>query len=380
MRQTGSCFLKSRDRIMKQLLILQIILLSTMGHWAFCQRYQLPITVSDGAHTKILRLGMSPGGTDGFDLGLDTLAPPSPPSGAFDARLRVTLPANDFFTDIRTNAISPRTHTMLYVAANGAGPITLVWSQASLDTLDPDGTFVIHDNITGSLFELDMKTAGTLSTSASPFIASSLRIDVTPVHPLPIQLSSFTVTIEGSSIARLSWRTVSELNNYGFEVQKSDTTQQRYQSIPNVFIPGHGTTNEPQHYSYVDSTVIPGTWYYRLKQIDFDGTVHYSDGIRANTLTGVRPMEIPGAFSLLQNYPNPWNPSTTIRYGLPHASFVTLSVYNTVGQQVARLVNEQQQSGYHEATFRGEGLASGVYFYRIQAGDFVASRKLLLLK
>jgi hypothetical protein len=85
-------------------------------------------------------------------------------------------------------------------------------------------------------------------------------------------------------------------------------------------------------------------------------------------------------YSLSQNYPNPFNPTTTIRYGLPHNSFVTLTVYNTLGQQVAQLVNEQQQAGYHDAMFRGDGLASGVYFYRIQAGDFVAGRKLLLLK
>jgi photosystem II stability/assembly factor-like uncharacterized protein len=88
----------------------------------------------------------------------------------------------------------------------------------------------------------------------------------------------------------------------------------------------------------------------------------------------------PTAITLSQNYPNPFNPSTTIRYVLPHSSQVTLSVYNTLGQQVAQLVNEQQQAGYHDAVFRGEGLASGVYFYRIQAGDFSTTKKLMLVK
>jgi hypothetical protein len=88
----------------------------------------------------------------------------------------------------------------------------------------------------------------------------------------------------------------------------------------------------------------------------------------------------PLVFALHQNYPNPFNPSTTIRYSMPHTSFVTLTIYNTLGQQVAQLVNEQQQAGYHDVVFRGDGLASGVYYYRIQAGDFVASKKLLLLK
>ncbi len=88
----------------------------------------------------------------------------------------------------------------------------------------------------------------------------------------------------------------------------------------------------------------------------------------------------PTRFVLFQNYPNPFNPSTTIHYALPHALFVTLTVYNTLGQQLAQLVNEQQQAGHHEVVFRGDGLASGVYFYRLQAGDLVASKKLLLLK
>jgi hypothetical protein len=85
------------------------------------------------------------------------------------------------------------------------------------------------------------------------------------------------------------------------------------------------------------------------------------------------------AFALDQNYPNPFNPSTTIRYGLPHSSHVTLTIYNTLGQQVAQLVNEQQQAGYHDAVFRGDGLASGVYFYRFEAGSFVSVKKLLML-
>jgi hypothetical protein len=85
-------------------------------------------------------------------------------------------------------------------------------------------------------------------------------------------------------------------------------------------------------------------------------------------------------FRLEQNYPNPFNPSTTIRYSLPHSSSVTLTVYNTLGQQVVQLVNEHQQAGYHDAVFRGDGLGSGVYYYRLQAGDLVQAKKLLLLK
>jgi hypothetical protein len=86
------------------------------------------------------------------------------------------------------------------------------------------------------------------------------------------------------------------------------------------------------------------------------------------------------AFDLRQNYPNPFNPSTTIHYALPARSPVTLSVYNTLGQQVSTLVNENQEAGYHDVKFDGSNLASGVYFYRLQAGDFVQTKKLLILR
>jgi hypothetical protein len=99
-------------------------------------------------------------------------------------------------------------------------------------------------------------------------------------------------------------------------------------------------------------------------------------------ITGVerRSTEIPVDFALFQNHPNPFNPTTTIRYGLSHKSAVQLTVFNTLGQQVAQLVNGEQDAGYHEVSFDGKGLSSGVYFYRMHAEDFVQTRKLLLCK
>jgi len=95
---------------------------------------------------------------------------------------------------------------------------------------------------------------------------------------------------------------------------------------------------------------------------------------------GEQALEIPRQFGLKQNYPNPFNPSTTIKYELPKSSLVTLTVYDLLGREVSVLVNERRDAGVHEVKFEGSSLASGVYFYRLQAGDFVQSRKLMILK
>jgi hypothetical protein len=202
--------------------------------------------------------------------------------------------------------------------------------------------------------------------------------------PLPIQLASFGATIENRNKVRLDWTTVSETNNYGFEVQRSAENENNYNTLPNSFIPGHGTTNEPQHYMFIDSSTYAARWYYRLKQIDLDGTVHFSDGVSVNVLAGVSQQGIPDRFALSQNYPEPFNPTTTIRYQLPQAAHVTLKIYNMLGQEVATLVDGVQDAGYRSIVWNAVNVSSGVYFYRIKAAagttTFTDVRKMLVVK
>ncbi len=201
-----------------------------------------------------------------------------------------------------------------------------------------------------------------------------------PPAQLPVQLGSFSGHVTSGNIVRLFWTTISEINNYGFEVQKSQEAAANFQTILNSFIPGHGTTNEPQQYSYIDQTATSGRWYYRLKQIDLDGTEHFSEPIIVVSPTSVKEREMPTAYGLDQNYPNPFNPTTTIEFALPKESHVKLEVYNVLGQRVATLVNEVRPVGYYAERFNASGLASGFYIYRISAGDFVKVRKLVLMK
>lgn len=197
---------------------------------------------------------------------------------------------------------------------------------------------------------------------------------------LPVQLAMFTGSLVPPNGVRLDWTTLSEINNYGFEVQKSTSAQEGYSTLHNSFIPGHGTTNEPRHYTWTDSSATAGSWYYRLKQIDLDGTVHYSEGIRVDVLTSVEENTLPRAFSLLQNYPNPFNPTTTIKFQIPSTSHVTLKVYDVLGREVATLADEVQEAGYKSVTFDASGLSSGVYVYRLQAGGFASVRRMIVLR
>ncbi|MCK6604410.1 MAG: YCF48-related protein [Ignavibacteriaceae bacterium] len=186
---------------------------------------------------------------------------------------------------------------------------------------------------------------------------------------VPVELSSFSAVPSQGNV-NLNWSTATETNNSGFEIQrKSGNTE----FVTIGFVQGAGTTTEVKNYSYSDMGLQAGTYSYRLKQVDFDGSYSYSAVTEVN-------IELPSVYSLSQNYPNPFNPSTTITYSVPEAGNVRLSVYNLMGEEIASLVNGNVEAGVHTVSFDASGFASGTYFYRIDAGNYSAVRKMILNK
>ncbi|MBZ0183633.1 MAG: T9SS type A sorting domain-containing protein [Melioribacteraceae bacterium] len=193
--------------------------------------------------------------------------------------------------------------------------------------------------------------------------------------PLPVELTSFTADLNENNVD-LNWQTATEINNYGFEIQRSVVSVQRseegWEKVG--FVEGSGNSNSPKEYSFVDESAQNGKYSYRLKQIDFDGQFEYSDEIE------VEVNNLPTEFSLLQNYPNPFNPTTTIKYSLPVDSKVLMEVYNILGEKVMTLINQEVKAGYNEVIFNANNLSSGIYTYTISTGEFNQVKKMMLLK
>jgi hypothetical protein len=207
-------------------------------------------------------------------------------------------------------------------------------------------------------------------------------VTIAPLTGLPVQLAQFSGSAVGEDRVTLTWRTLGETSNYGFEVERAANEPRGYTLIPGSFIAGHGTTIVPHEYVFTDSSATPGVWYYRLRQIDLDGADTHYEAIRISVgaPASVPGGQLPTAFALHQNYPNPFNPVTTIRFELPVPSPVRLTVHDILGREVATLLNTTAAAGSHEVTFEASGLASGTYMYRLQAGGFVRVKRLMVVK
>ncbi len=187
---------------------------------------------------------------------------------------------------------------------------------------------------------------------------------------VPVELSSFIASVNEKDVI-LSWQTATELNNSGFDVERTEANEE-WEKVG--FVSGNGTSTEINSYTFADKDVPFGTYNYRIKQIDFDGTYEYF------ILEDEVEISSPGNFVLLQNYPNPFNPTTTIKYSVVEKTFVRLIIYDVAGSEVAVIVNKEQKAGEYEIDFNAGNLTSGVYFYRLQTGNFVETKKMILMK
>jgi len=214
------------------------------------------------------------------------------------------------------------------------------------------------------------------STASLNFLAAAgtnyvfRGIAAVPNYIVPVELSSFTSSVTDNSVS-LRWSTVYEENNSGFDIERK-STRNDWTKISTVS--GNGTTNNPHSYIFEDKNLASGKYNYRLKQIDYNGNYKYYE------LSNEVEIGNPEKYSLAQNYPNPFNPSTTINYELPKNNFVSLKVYDMMGREVANLVDQNQDAGFYSVKFDASKLSSGIYFYKIQASDFTAVKKLTLVK
>ena len=196
--------------------------------------------------------------------------------------------------------------------------------------------------------------------------------------PLPVELTSFISTVSGSNVI-LNWSTSREINNSGFDIERSDVKGQTSNEWKKVgYVAGNGNTLENSFYQFTDRGLIQGKYIYRLKQTDFNGNFEY------HNLSNEVIVGSPEKFSLSQNYPNPFNPSTKINYDLPFDAKVSLKVFDMTGREVATLVNEFKTAGYYIADFNASNLSTGVYLYRVSAvangKDYTSEKRMVLVK
>jgi len=281
------------------------------------------------------------------------------------------------------------------------GPQPNIGNIENTDTTD-DGMNIIFGNVQGSnVYDLYNNCTNDIYAQNNDWrVYDSLSIEQHIFHkadssshglvkfipfslPIPVELSSFYAEVINNDV-NLFWTTSTETNNKGFEIERRiDDNSNHTNWIKIGFVEGKGTTTEQNSYSFADYQLPFGNYLYRLKQIDYNGSINYSQQI--NIVIDFSPNE----FELFQNYPNPFNPTTKISFTIPFvgtglALSVQLKVYDILGNEVATLVNEEKAAGTYEVEFNStvgsHQLSSGVYFYRLQAGDFVQTKKMILMR
>ncbi len=199
---------------------------------------------------------------------------------------------------------------------------------------------------------------------------------------LPITLASFAASMTGENAGvTVQWRTLTEVDNYGFFIERRAADAGVFQQVD--FVPTQGNGIVPHDYTYTDASVSSGTWYYRLRQMDLNGDESITEEVRVDVagVTAVTQDAVPAGFGLQQNYPNPFNPETSILFTVKAAGSASLVVYDALGREVARLFDGAAEPGrLYSVRFDGAGLSSGVYFYRLTAGTQTDMKRMVLTR
>jgi hypothetical protein len=226
-------------------------------------------------------------------------------------------------------------------------------------------------NTSSTFLEIHLHAWGASSS------AGTLRFDNVALSgddiPLPIQLASFSASVVRANDVEVAWNTVSETNNFGFEIYRKRGDGDTWANMR--FVEGHGTTLTPHSYSYIDRSVPFGKYFYRIRQIDLDGKSETFPEMEVNV--GLEP----GKFLLAQNYPNPFNPSTTIEFVAPEDGWVTVKIYNLLGQEVATLHEGNVEANkVYTTVFNAAGLSSGLYYYQLRGGRTIETKRMTLIR
>lgn len=199
--------------------------------------------------------------------------------------------------------------------------------------------------------------------------------------PLPVQLSSFIGYFLSNNSVKLEWETISEINNFGFYVEKLNPITNIFTTIEESFQPGAGSSLEPRKYSWIDENANGENLQYRLRQVDTDGLESYFGPIMLNPTSVKNPEVVPGEFRLNQNYPNPFNPKTNISFTVAKSGYTTLKVYNVLGNEITTLFNTIAEPGKeYILEFDASKLSSGIYYYQLSNSNQIQTRKMLLMK
>jgi len=191
--------------------------------------------------------------------------------------------------------------------------------------------------------------------------------------PLPVELFSFTANEKNEKI-ELNWKTKTEVNNYGFEIERAIAGENEERLWTKLgFVEGHGNSNSTKSYHFTDSNPWGGSKFvYRLKQIDTDGEYEYSDEVEIELL--------PTKYELYQNYPNPFNPVTNIKFSFPEDTRASIKIYDILGSLVDELVSKEYKAGFHKVEFNATNYASGIYIYRLETANFTNVKKMMIVK